>query len=374
MELNTKTHKKDNCMKEDPISNEYIANAFTKIRLSDDLYTQKHLKTLRDTLLETNLGNSRTLRTSIWKKIFLIEGRTKPSLYLKITKSAITYNKPLKANQSEYPKIKDYNVILKDVQRSVLSKLSKCSDKALSRHKSSFQSYLLKAMQYQQESLDYYQGYHDLAIYFHNLEDSDQSVKILQRFTEFYIKPIVSISESLLSVVEVAEKVMHYLHRADYIRIRGYLQDQRFVFTIKWVLSYFANSIMESSIVYKILDFVVLSHGGIIFSIVAEVIIAIDRELQGRMAESELTYGDYYIAMQDFNLESLDFRQILKRVNTEYLGDEVYYPIRFVTRQKSVSEVIYSCRDKRLLDLEWISYMHFIFLLLSLVMYVLKNL
>ena len=127
-------------------------------------------------------------------------------------------------------------------------------------------------------SFEYYQGYHELAWYFLALyrdekEDLLNGVMVFQRYSEFYIKPFNKNCE-YSNLVQIVDQIIKLSNKAVYDDIRSNF-DESFMFCLQWILCSFTHNIHNPAVAYGILDYIIASHPRVIFFLSAQVLIQI---------------------------------------------------------------------------------------------------
>jgi hypothetical protein len=149
------------------------------------------------------------------------------------------------------------------------------------------------------QNYHYYQGYHDVGLYFLllYLNDFETGVSVFQRFSEFFLK------ENLIKHDDNFEKGYNFervnLILSDITRLINpeamkYIDEACYgkpTFAIPWVLSYFTHNVVNSSVQYRLFDYFITAHPMAIYYL-SSVIIAEETMKLVNMITHELV--NYY--------------------------------------------------------------------------------
>lgn len=223
----------------------------------------------------------------------------------------------------------------------------------------------------------YYQGYHDLGLYFLLLyhKDPGYGVSVFQKFSEFNLKEILNSkykqknlengSYNMIEMIDtltILKFIIEYLdpkcknfflecEKKDDVNFRNNIEnkqiseDNLFIcdFALNWIVSLFTRYFEDINNVYRIFDYLMVSNPLAIYFISAEIIVDIfnkvkdknligDKAGQHQIFDTNINFDemnfDYYIEKCEGNLKkylgSSDFDKMIKYLN---LNELYKYPL-----------------------------------------------
>ena len=113
---------------------------------------------------------------------------------------------------------------------------------------------------------NYYQGYHDIGLYFYILyiENTFKSIAVFQRVTECYFKDYLNEKQDSYFpyhfILEIVDFLITGLDSQVYEEIKEKIDEVSPFWTTSWVLSWFTHNIKNPFLVYRIFDYLLVAH------------------------------------------------------------------------------------------------------------------
>ena len=204
---------------------------------------------------------------------------------------------------------------------------------------------------------NYYQGYHDLALFFMLLYHKcpNYAVAVFQRFSEFNLKELLNIKYNQRKIIDgrynmmemndtlkilafiidfMDPKVKNFfeeIERADYLKtcknknIIKENSDKFFIcdFAFEWIITLFSRYFQDYNKIYRILDYLMVSHSLAIYFLCAEIIIDSFYKIKNKdIIKDKAGQFDYF--MKRFNFEEIDFDYYIQQCEKnlkKYIGN-----------------------------------------------------
>ena len=218
-------------------------------------------------------------------------------------------------------------VILQDCNRSKIYKmLSEYSPKnnnleeIIQTIKRELFNYISEMAKLNNSLYGYFQGYHDIGLYFYLLYyDNYQFAKsVFQRFSEFNLKesldinPEIKNSYQFLSCLEILKFVINKLDKKIQKFLNEIIENGICHFAVSWILSIFTHNIDNPGIMYRILDYIIMSHPLSIYYLTSLIIIDSIYQADSKLIE---TGPDLFKYFQDINLENINYDKYIQLCN-----------------------------------------------------------
>ena len=220
-------------------------------------------------------------------------------------------------------------VILQDCNRSKIYKmLSEYSPKnnnleeIIQTIKKELFNYISEMAKLNNSLYGYFQGYHDIGLYFYLLYyDNYQFAKsVFQRFSEFNLKesldinPEIKNSYQFLSCLEILKFVINKLDKKIQKFLNEIIENGICHFAVSWILSIFTHNIDNPGIMYRILDYIIMSHPLSIYYLTSLIIIDSIYQADSKLIE---TGPDLFKYFQDINLENINYDKYIQLCNNK---------------------------------------------------------
>ena len=220
-------------------------------------------------------------------------------------------------------------VILQDCNRSKIYKmLSEYSPKnnnleeIIQTIKKELFNYISEMAKLNNSLYGYFQGYHDIGLYFYLLYyDNYQFAKsVFQRFSEFNLKesldinPNIKDSYQFLSCLEILKFVINKLDKKIQKFLNEIIENGICHFAVSWILSIFTHNIDNPGIMYRILDYIIMSHPLSIYYLTSLIIIDSIYQADSKLIE---TGPDLFKYFQDINLENINYDKYIQLCNNK---------------------------------------------------------
>ena len=220
-------------------------------------------------------------------------------------------------------------VILQDCNRSKIYKmLSEYSPKnnnleeIIQTIKRELFNYISEMAKLNNSLYGYFQGYHDIGLYFYLLYyDNYQFAKsVFQRFSEFNLKesldinPEIKNSYQFLSCLEILKFVINKLDKKIQKFLNEIIENGICHFAVSWILSIFTHNIDNPGIMYRILDYIIMSHPLSIYYLTSLIIIDSIYQADSKLIE---TGPDLFKYFQDINLENINYDKYIQLCNNK---------------------------------------------------------
>ena len=268
------------------------------------------------------------LRTILWQKILGVNNIKKDEyelVFIDEKKETNIFTDPykidvfyIKKEKYRFFKAEDYKTIDNDVKRSkinsfphsILSNDSSINDinEKLLFLKKKLKIFINTMTTLNNSTYKYYQGYHDIGLYFIFLymDDFINGICVFQRFSEFFLKEnLVTIDDyqnfnsSLLILKEVITKLSPTTQK-----ILEQYTDGNALFAISWILSLFSHNVEDLNIQYRLFDYFIVSHPICVYHLTALIIIDQMKVFHHR---NDLSQEKIYLHFQQLNMDKIDF-------------------------------------------------------------------
>lgn len=218
-------------------------------------------------------------------------------------------------------------VILQDCNRSKIYKmLSEYSpnnnniEEIVKTIKKELFNYISEMAKLNNSLYGYFQGYHDIGLYFYLLYyDNYQFAKsVFQRFSEFNLKesldinPNIKDSYQFLSCLEILKFVINKLDKKIQNFLNEIIENGICHFAVSWILSIFTHNIDNPGIMYRILDYIIMSHPLSIYYLTSLIIIDTIYQADSKLIE---TGPDLFKYFQDITLEKINYDKYVQLCN-----------------------------------------------------------
>ena len=218
-------------------------------------------------------------------------------------------------------------VILQDCNRSKIYKmLSEYSpnnnniEEIVKTIKKELFNYISEMAKLNNSLYGYFQGYHDIGLYFYLLYyDNYQFAKsVFQRFSEFNLKesldinPNIKDSYQFLSCLEILKFVINKLDKKIQNFLNEIIENGICHFAVSWILSIFTHNIDKPGIMYRILDYIIMSHPLSIYYLTSLIIIDTIYQADSKLIE---TGPDLFKYFQDITLEKINYDKYVQLCN-----------------------------------------------------------
>ena len=188
--------------------------------------------------------------------------------------------------------------------------------------KNELYSYICEMIKLNKSLYGYFQGYHDIGLYFYLLYYNNYSFAkaVFQRFSEFNLKESLDInpnkieSYQFLSCLEILKFVINKLDKKVQNYLNKIIDNGICHFAVSWVLSLFTHNIDNPGIMFRILDFIIMNHPLTIYYLTSLIIIDKIYEADHQSIE---TGPDLFKYFQELNLENLDFDKYIEKCYKE---------------------------------------------------------
>ena len=127
---------------------------------------------------------------------------------------------------------------------------------------------------------NYYQGFHDISVYFMLIFNKNENLiflEFIQRLSEFYFKDYIT--EQPLKNLEFKVILQIFVHLVELKdkslldKVKKEIKDFYPYFTLSWIISWFTQSIKNLPKMYRVLDYLICSHPLAVYHMSAEVFI-----------------------------------------------------------------------------------------------------
>lgn len=170
----------------------------------------------------------------------------------------------------------------------------------------------------------YYQGYHDLGLYFLLLFNDDKSTgtSIFQHFSEFILKENLQSKENLnteifpmVNTLKILKEIIEIINPNIQNFINKVMNEGLSTFATPWILSLFTHCISSTKTVYRLLDYFIITHPLSVYIISA--LIIIDEILRinrtNGNVESIGTECDLFKYFNSFDMDSIDYDYYIEK-------------------------------------------------------------
>ena len=218
-------------------------------------------------------------------------------------------------------------VILQDCNRSKIYKmLSEYSpnnnniEEIVKTIKKELFNYISEMAKLNNSLYGYFQGYHDIGLYFYLLYYNNYQFakSVFQRFSEFNLKesldinPNIKDSYQFLSCLEILKFVINKLDKKIQNFLNEIIENGICHFAVSWILSIFTHNIDNPGIMYRILDYIIMSHPLSIYYLTSLIIIDTIYQADSKLIE---TGPDLFKYFQDITLEKINYDKYVQLCN-----------------------------------------------------------
>lgn len=314
------------------------------------------------------------MRRIFYKKIFCINNSNiRDMVYINLNNTIdirkdVLQIKHIESKDKSFNKLEtspDVEIIKMDSLRSKISNifLNKTFNETFNTNitnyiKNYLESFLSEITSLNGNTYSYFQGYHDIALYFlllyYDKTSINTGIAVFQHFSEFFLKELLytgtlaSVYDGnktshfeILSSLYLLKEIIHILNPYVYELLMNTCTDGLPTFATSWVLSLFTHCIESSSVLYRLLDYFVVSHPIAVYHMSAWIII---KEITKAVKDNKETFcGDvaYFKFFQELNMETIDYDyyititedsmkkypvNVLKDVYNK-IGVKYYYPL-----------------------------------------------
>ena len=154
----------------------------------------------------------------------------------------------------------------------------------------------------------YYQGYHDIGLYFIFLymDDFVNGICVFQRFSEFFLKEnLVTIDDyqNFNSVLLILKEVITKISPITQKILDQYTEGNA-LFAISWILSLYSHNVEDLNTQYRLFDYFIVSHPICVYHLTALIIIDQMKRFHNR---KDLSQESIYLHFQELNMDKIDF-------------------------------------------------------------------
>ena len=186
--------------------------------------------------------------------------------------------------------------------------------------KNELYSYICEMIKLNKSLYGYFQGYHDIGLYFYLLYYNNYSFAkaVFQRFSEFNLKESLDInpnkieSYQFLSCLEILKFVINKLDKKIQNFLNEIIENGICHFAVSWILSIFTHNIDNPGIMYRILDYIIMSHPLSIYYLTSLIIIDTIYQADSKLIE---TGPDLFKYFQDITLEKINYDKYVQLCN-----------------------------------------------------------
>ena len=268
------------------------------------------------------------LRTVLWQKIFGVNNITKDEyelVFIDEKKETNIFTDPYKIDvfytkkeKYRFFKAEDYKTIDNDVKRSkinsfphsILSNDSSINDinEKLLFLKKKLKIFINTMTTLNNSIYKYYQGYHDIGLYFIFLymDDFVNGICVFQRFSEFFLKEnLVTIDDyqNFNSVLLILKEVITKISPITQKILDQYTEGNA-LFAISWILSLYSHNVEDLNTQYRLFDYFIVSHPICVYHLTALIIIDQMKRFHNR---KDLSQETIYLHFQELNMDKIDF-------------------------------------------------------------------
>lgn len=291
-------------------------------------------------------------RKCIWKKILSVnfEKNEYELVFIDEKKSTNIFTDPyqlevfsVKHEKYKFLKAEDYKIIDNDVKRSKInffpmnsilsndnSSISSCSSEIfpvdnipkeevnsdqyikdqLLFLKKKLKSFLNAMTTINNSSYKYYQGYHDIGLFFIFLfiDEFETAISVFQRFSEFFLKEYLlnfNFNNVMVILKEIISKISPQTQE-----IVDFYCEGNMLWSISWILSLFTHNIDNLNLQYRLFDYFLVSHPICIYHLVAHIII-------DEIAKLDLSFYNstdkFFLYFQELNMDKIDYEYYIKK-------------------------------------------------------------
>jgi hypothetical protein len=132
------------------------------------------------------------------------------------------------------------------------------------------------------QNYQYYQGYHDIGLYFLMLyiQNFHTGISVFQRFSEFYLKENLTKHSNIkdnkgydfTKILDIFQDLVTLINPS----VGEILQntcDGKAVFVLSWIICLFTHDVMNSSIQYRLFDFFITHNPIAVYHVAANILI-----------------------------------------------------------------------------------------------------
>lgn len=268
------------------------------------------------------------LRKILWKKILGVDNTKEDEyelIFIDEQKDTNIFTDPYKIDvfyskkeKYKFLKADDYKTIDNDVKRSKInsfphsilsndSSTNDINDKLLFLKKK-LKIFINTMTTINNSTYKYYQGYHDIGLYFIFLymDDFINGLCVFQRFSEFFLKEnLVSIDnyQNFNSVLLILKEVITKLSPITQ-NILDMYTDGNALFAISWILSLFSHNVEDLNIQFRLFDYFIVSHPICVYHLTALIIIDQMKVFHHR---KDISQEKIYLHFQELNMDKIDF-------------------------------------------------------------------
>jgi hypothetical protein len=215
----------------------------------------------------------------------------------------------------------DIDIIKMDSLRSKVSSIIKPKENRnniINQIKNDLQYFLSEITSFNGNTYSYFQGYHDIALYFlmlyYNKPTINIGIAVFQRISEFCLKELLYTSKlnnntrfEIINSLFLLKEVIHILNQNIYELIINKCTNGLPTFAASWVLSLFTHSLESTHLLYRLFDYFIVSHPINVYYLVAQIIIEeIEKGRKRKVSFNEVDIS-FFKFFQELNLDKLDY-------------------------------------------------------------------
>lgn len=316
--------------------------------LNKKVITINDFETIRNLAISKGGFLSLLFRKCIWKKILSVnfEKDEYELVFIDETKSTNIFTDPyqlevfsVKKEKYKFLKAEDYKIIDNDVKRSKInffpmnsilsndnSSISSCSSvNNISKEEVNSEQYIKDQLLFLKKKLKsfinamttinnssykYYQGYHDIGLFFIFLfiDEFETAISVFQRFSEFFLKEYL-INFNFNNVIVILKEVIAKISPQTK-EIVEYYCEGNLLWSISWILSLFTHNIDNLNLQYRLFDYFLVSHPICIYHLAAHIIV-------DEIAKLDLSFYNsidkFFIYFQKLNMDKIDYEYYIKK-------------------------------------------------------------
>ena len=221
----------------------------------------------------------------------------------------------------------DIDIIKMDSIRSKVSSIIKTKENRnniINQIKNDLQYFLSEITSFNGNTYSYFQGYHDIALYFlmlyYNKPIINIGIAVFQRFSEFCLKELLYTSKlnnntrfEIINSLFLLKEVIHILNQSTYELIINKCTNGLPTFAASWVLSLFTHCLESTHLLYRLFDYFIISHPINVYYLVALIIIEeIEKGRKRKVSFNEVDIS-FFKFFQELNLDKLDYEYYISK-------------------------------------------------------------
>lgn len=190
--------------------------------------------------------------------------------------------------------------------------------------KSSLEQFIVNMTSLNNHVYTYYQGYHDLGLYFLLLFNDNKSVgtSVFQHFSEFLLKENLQTKEDsnkenfpLTNTLQILKEIIEIISPTIQDFINKVMNEGLSTFALPWILTLFTHCINSSNIIYRLLDYFIVAHPISVYIISALIIIDEILRINNTKGsvESIGTECDLFTHFNSFDMDKINYDDYIEK-------------------------------------------------------------